>query len=52
VISAERFTQLPPPPKAFASVVYAFAFKEPQPVATGWGVFLLSQIRRYNKKRP
>ena len=42
----------PPPPKAFAPVVYASAFKEPQLVATGWGVFLLRQIRRYNKKRP
>jgi hypothetical protein len=38
VMNAERFTPLPPPPKALAPVVYASAFKEPQPVATGWGV--------------
>jgi hypothetical protein len=41
-----------PPPKAFAPVAYASAFKEPRRVATGWGVFLRSQIRLYNKKRP
>jgi hypothetical protein len=52
VMSAGRFTKLPPPPKAFAPVVYASAFKEPQLVATGWGVFSRSQKRRNNKKRP
>ena len=41
VMSAERFTQLPPPPKAFAPVAYAYAyaFKEPQPVGHGLGLF-------------
>ena len=29
----------PPSPEAPVPVAYEFAFKEPQPVATGWGHF-------------
>ena len=31
----------PPRPEASVPVAYAFHLKEPQPVATGWGHFML-----------
>ena len=31
----------PPRPEASVPVAYAFELKEPQPVATGWGHFML-----------
>ena len=40
------------PPKRSRLLCMRSRFKEPQPVATGWGVLLLSKIRCYNKKRP
>ncbi len=43
-MSAGRFTPAPRP-KASVPVVYAFAFNESQPVATGWGLFYLVRSR-------
>ena len=33
----------PPRPEASVPVAYAFELKEPQPVATGWGHFMLRE---------